>query len=256
LAHQINDCGGMAIVSVDLAYRDYQDFGVAILDLGPNGATYELASLIRRKDARPTPDDVADMLIEICSNSNALVILLDGPQGWKDPSSDLTHCRKCERILNTPAKTGLPGIVKPASYFGFVEFSIQVFNAFDARGWKRFDPANWRGDYPTVIESFPLSAWRSLSLPPLPAKSKSADIDIIKHLRLLGEAGYITNTSSIPTHDELQAVVAGLGGLGLIGSNLHRWHAAGVPPFVLDHSWREGYIVNPGLLPQMPSNFR
>src|SRR6185312_2288012 len=120
----------MTVVSVDLAYRDYRDFGMAVLDDGPSGATYELVLFANGSAQRPTPEHVADIAIDVCKSAGASLILLDGPQGWKDPSNGLTHSRLCERILNTPAKTGLPGNVKPANYLRFVEFAVQVFDAF------------------------------------------------------------------------------------------------------------------------------
>lgn len=173
------------------------------------------------------------------------LILLDGPQGWKDPTNGLAHSRLCERALNTPAKTGLPGDVKPASYLGFVEFAVRVFDALHVRGWPRFDPAAWRPDHSAVIELFPLAAWRSLRLPCLPAKSKARDGDIRRHLELLIDARLIVAGGPAPTYDQLQALVAGLGGLGVSISAPHRYQAIGASPFVLDGTWREGYIVNP-----------
>lgn len=176
---------------------------------------------------------------------DASLVLLDGPQGWKDPLNGVAHSRICERVLNTPGKTGLTGNVKPANYFPFIEFSVQVFDAFQARGWQRFDPASWRPGQPTVIESFPLAAWRSLGLPCLPAKKKTRDTDIRRHLESLVGAGLVAADGPMPTHDQLQALVAGLGGLGISASAAHRYHAVGAPPFNFDGTWREGYIVNP-----------
>jgi hypothetical protein len=235
----------MTVISVDLAYSDYRDFGMAVLDDGPSGARYELLTFADDRAQTPTPEHVADIVIDVCKRADASLILLDGPQGWKDPSNGLAHSRLCERILNTPAKTGLPGDVKPASYLRFVEFAVQVFDAFHARGWQRFDPAAWRPDHSAVIESFPLAAWRSLRLPCLPAKSKARDSDIRRHLECLVGAGLIAGDGPTPTHDQLQALVAGLGGLGISVSAAHRYQAVGAAPFVLDGTWREGYIVNP-----------
>lgn len=235
----------MAIVSVDLAYRDYRDLGIAILDDGPSGATYELLPFTDHRNRTPAPEHVADFIIELCNEVGASLILIDGPQGWKDPANGLTHSRRCERTLNTPAKTGLPGNVKPANYFAFVDFSVQVFDVFHVRGWKRFDPSTWCPGHPAVVESFPLSAWRALRLPFLPAKSKARDIDICRHFELLVGAGLVASNGPTPTHDELQALVAGLGGLGLIANDARRYEAAGAAPFVLDGAWREGYIVTP-----------
>jgi hypothetical protein len=235
----------MAVVSVDLAYRDYRDFGMAVLDDRASGATYELLTFAEGSAQTPTPEHVADIIIDVCKMANASLILLDGPQGWKDPSNGLAHSRLCERILNTPGKTGLPGNVKPATYRRNIEFFIQVFDVFQARGWGRFDPARWRPGYLAVIESFFKAAWLSLGLPYLPAKKKARDRDIRRHLEYLVSAGLIAGDGPTPTHDQLQALVAGLGGLGVSANTAHRYQAVGVPPFILDGTWREGYIVNP-----------
>jgi hypothetical protein len=218
---------------------------MAVLDEGPSGARYELLPFANASAQTPTPKHVANIVIEVCERAGASLILLDGPQGWKDPSNGLTHSRLCERILNTPAKTGLPGHVKPANYLPFVAFAVQVFDAFQARGWQRFDPATWRPGHSAVIESFALSAWRSLQLPSLPAKRKARDMDIRGHLESLVGAGLVAGGGPTPTHDQLQALVAGLGGLGILASAAHRYQAVGAPPFILDGTWREGYIVNP-----------
>ena len=80
------------------------------------------------------PTTLADVIYDFCVREHISIVLLYGPQGWKDPESLLPHCRKCERALNTPAKTGLQGIVKPAPYTAFVEFSIAVFAQLVQRG--------------------------------------------------------------------------------------------------------------------------
>src|ERR1700733_8411452 len=206
----------MTVVSVDLAYRDYRDFGMAVLDDGSLGARYELLPFSNGSALAPTPEHVANVAIDVCRRAGAWILLLDGPQGWKDPSNGLAHSRRCERVLNTPAKTGLPGNVKPANYLRFVEFSVRVFDAFHACGWQRFDPINWRLGQSAVVESFPLAAWRSLGLPSLPAKSKAHDVDIRRHLESLVDAGLVAGVGATPNHDQLQALVAGLACLGIV----------------------------------------
>lgn len=235
----------MTVISVDLAYRDYRDFGMVVLDEGALGAKYEVVPLESDNLKVPTPEHVADFIIGVCMRTNASLILLDGPQGWKDPSNGLTYSRCCERDLNTPGKTGLPGNVKPANYLPFFEFSIRVFDAFHERGWPRYDPVASRSVDSVVIESFPLAAWRSLGLPSLPAKKKARDTDIEKYLRSLTDAGLVAGGGPMLTHDQLQALVAGLGGLGVSACAPGRFKNVGVSPFLLDGKWREGYIVNP-----------
>jgi hypothetical protein len=130
----------MNVVSIDLAHLNWLDFGVAVLREGPLGAAYQVSHFGNGGDQIPTPDRVADMVIDLGRRVGASLILLDGPQGWKDPKNGLVHSRLCERKLNTPGKTGLPGHTKPAGYRPFIEFSVRVYDALDERGWRRFDP--------------------------------------------------------------------------------------------------------------------
>jgi len=48
-----------------------------------------------------------------------------------------------------------------------------------------------------------------------------------------------------PTHDQLQALVAGLAGVGYLRAGPDGVHIAGIPPKKVDGVLREGYIVNP-----------
>lgn len=56
----------MTVVSVDLAHRRYRDFGMVVLDDGPSGARYELALLAHDSQEAPTPEHVADFVIDVC----------------------------------------------------------------------------------------------------------------------------------------------------------------------------------------------
>ena len=61
-------------------------------------------------------------------------MMLDGPQAWKSKTNGFVHARVSERELNTAAKTGLPGMVKPATYRLFAEFCLDVYDALCRRG--------------------------------------------------------------------------------------------------------------------------
>jgi hypothetical protein len=52
-----------------------------------------------------------------------------------------------------------------------------------------------------------------------------------------------------PNHDELQAVVAGLGGMLLLRDGLRACDVHGRAPFVEDGAWREGFILGPAAGP-------
>ena len=234
----------MRIVSVDLAYRDYRNFGAVVLEGDRRPARYRLVEITRLHAETPEPVHTANLLIELCEREGVSLLLLDGPQGWKAPNNGLVHSRICERALNTPAKSGLPGAVKPANYLPFVSFSIDVFTELHARGWCRFDPASWSPGVPTVVESFPLAAWRCLRLVALRAKSRAREIDIRAGLDALVSLGLVT-LGPLPTHDQLQALVAGVAGLSLLAGYSTDYQVVGMAPFFLDGTWREGFIINP-----------
>src|SRR5207249_5300558 len=101
------------VVSVDLAYRNYRDFGAVVLEGGLGPARYRLVELTSPHARSPEPAHTANLLIELCEREGVFLLLLDGPQGLKSPNNGLAHSRICERVLNTPAKSGLPGAVKP-----------------------------------------------------------------------------------------------------------------------------------------------
>jgi hypothetical protein len=194
---------------------------------------------------QPSPIDLARFLNQYCADVGARVLMLDGPQVWRAVDSALTHSRACERELNTPAKTGLPGFVKPANYRTFVSFSVGVFDALCNLGWTRLLRVGvaLQLNSRVAIESFPSSAWHSLGIAPLPAKQKTKSPDFEPRLLALGSILPL-HLSGRPTHDQLQAVVAGLAGLAI---EMNAWNAcavAGLPPFACDGYWREGFIVN------------
>ena len=175
----------MTTVSIDLAYGDYADMGVAVINAAQSDLAVEFVGVAL--SGPPHPEHLARWLVGVCQHYGATVLLLDGPQGWKDAANGLEHSRQCERALNTPAKTGLPGEVKPKSYGRFVAFSITVFDALAAHGWARYTGAEQRRPG-IACESFPLGAWRSLQLPPVPAKRGCTVSVVAERARDLSEA--------------------------------------------------------------------
>lgn len=175
------------------------------------------------------------------------MIFIDGPQGWKDPANGLEHARRCERELATPGKTGLPGCVKPASWTRMAAFSIELFDALSDRGFPRVQSLDdLVSGRKLSIESFPTSAWRTLGLKPLPAKARTSASQLSAWTTRLLDLVPCTFTR-LPTHDELQALVAGLAGLPLIGYQGLSFRLFGSRPTELQGTWREGFIINPAV---------
>lgn len=234
----------MSVVSVDLAYQRYSDVGVVVLEGTGSGVTVQPVRLA----ALPLPPSVSvaplgDFLAALAEDLGAFLIMIDGPQGWKSPDNGIEHSRVCERRLGTPGKTGLPGTTKPGNYLGFISFSIDLFDALAERGWPRLETAT-PGPGMFAVESFPTSAWRSLGLSPLPGKARTT-LEVVTSKTAELARMFALDVREVLSHDELQATVAGLAGLGLLGNPGLGAEAVGVPPFLLEGHWREGFILNP-----------
>jgi hypothetical protein len=275
----------MAVLSVDLATRRWSDLGVVLLDqrrpgTGANPAQGGAAlpgrplfnSLRAADDLAECPvtceifpwndpgtvdaETLAGRLNHLCGVRGVSIVLLDGPQAWKSCDNGLEHARVSERQLNTSAKTGLPGMVKPLTYRPFAEFCLDVYDAMCRRGWRRLDTLGQPGSSPerVLVESYPHAAWKSLGLKPLPSKRRAKVSDLAEAFGAL--RGLISLTvNRPPNHDQLQAIVGGLAGLALEDRNTAGARIVGNPPRREDGHWREGFIVLP-LPPRRPMGLR
>ena len=236
----------MPTLSVDLAFEDYRDIGVvtlARLDGRIKASAVPLTT--RALHGQPSAGGLADALVSLANEISATWIFIDGPQGWKAPDNGCEHSRVCEHALATQGKTGLPGVTKPGNYVGFISFAIELFDALDSRGWPRLRaPAVPPSRRQCAIESFPTSAWRSLGLLPLPGKAATAPEMVLARLQSL-RAMFPLDVEDFLSHDDLQALVAGLAGVALDDGNAAGVSIAGAPPVRLESTWREGFIVNP-----------
>jgi len=192
------------------------------------------------------PGILAGRLNHLCNLRGIRIILLDGPQAWKSTNNSNAHARASERQLNTAAKTGLPGMVKPVSMRAYAEFCLDVYDALSRRGWKRLDVKGEPGSAldRVLIESNPSAAWKALDIKPLPAKRKTRVIDLAERYSALRSLIPLT-TDRPPNHDQLQAIVAGLPGLALDEHDTAGARIVGNPPRREEGHWREGYIVLP-----------
>jgi hypothetical protein len=277
----------MAVLSVDLAFRRWSDLGLVVLERQPvqlASASEAIAALppiaaeVARAEAlSPNPLDapirceliewrdagtvdaniLAGRLNHLCTIRNIRVLMLDGPQAWKSTSNGLEHARVSERQLNTAAKTGLPGIVKPVTYRAFAEFCVDVYDGLCRRGWRRLETHDRPGALAerVLVESYPHAAWKSLGLRALPAKLRAGEDDIAAALAALKTVAPVM-VDRLPSHDQLQAIVAGLPGLALEEQNADGAQIVGNPPRREDGHWREGFIVLPVPPKRGPSHVR
>ncbi len=260
----------MAVLSIDLAYRRWSDLGIVVLDrakaplapfdYGPSARPIACQvippSAAGEADSPINANILAGRLNHLCIMRGIRVMMLDGPQAWKSKTNGFQHARVSERQLNTAAKTGLPGMVKPGTYRPFAEFCLDVYEALCRRGWRRMDTSE-RSTAPqdrVLVESYPYAAWKSLGLTPLPSKRRAKISDLAKAYGDLRALVPFT-TDRPPNHDQLQAIVGGLPGLALDERNTAAVRIVGKPPRREEGHWREGFIVLP-LPPHRPVGLR
>jgi len=234
----------MPVLSVDLACRSWSDLGVVLLEQkGPLIA----CEIIRWQEPDPPPVvELALRLNTLCLERSAGVLMLDGPQAWKSEDNGQAYCRVSERELNTSAKTGLPGTVLPGTYERFVGYCLALYDALGRLGWQRLATRD-HTEGPArkiLVESYPHAAWKSLGIPPLPAKRRCRVSHLAEAYAALTALLPIT-TSQPPNHDQLQAIVGGLPGLAIEQRNQSGTKIVGQPPRWEGGYWREGFIVVP-----------
>jgi hypothetical protein len=155
--------------------------------------------------------------------------------------------RLCERVLNTPAKTGLIGYVKPSSSLRFIAFSINLFHSLRVDfGWHLLTE-DWakRKNRRWIVEGFPTSAWKTMGLKSLPSKTKSSKKDL-KHWQV--ELHIITDfeLNDPLSHDELQAAALLPAGVAIAQKRPDDVVLCGMDPVITrDGDVLEGWIANP-----------
>jgi hypothetical protein len=232
------------VLSVDLALSSDR-LGICHLSKGKGSWTACFVRPIEIGIREPLQStSLALAVYEYCQREYVSVLLIDGPQAWKSPHSKLLHCRECEHILSTPAKTGIIGNVKPKPASRFVEFSIDVFTElFRLGAGEVLDSKIVLTSGTVAAESFPTAAWRALGQKPLPSRARTNDDEIRRRCEWLQQQFGI-KVNGDPTHDEIQALVSGLAGISIVEGSTG-YEAVGAQPVVIDGNRCEGFIVNP-----------
>jgi len=250
----------MAVLSVDLATRRWSDLGLVVLErmCAPDSDEGLIrCEIVLWNEVGPvSAETLAGRLNHLCGVRGIRVMMLDGPQAWKSGSNGLEHARVSERQLNTAAKTGLPGMVKPRTYRPFAEFCVDVYDALCRRGWRRLETREQPGSPQerVLVESYPFAAWKSLGLKPLPSKRRARVSDLAEAFGALRSLIPLA-VDRPPNHDQLQAIVGGLPGLALEERSTASARIVGNPPRREEGHWREGFIVLP-LPPNKPLGLR
>jgi hypothetical protein len=241
-----------AVLSIDLACNRSKDFAVCLIE-EKQGKPAKVSRVDPDIDLELSicpklePARCAEAIWSYCENQTINVLVRDGPQGWKDPSSQLPFSRHCEKLLVAPGKMGRGGHAKPASFASFGHFSIDLFARLTHRGAQLV--AGPRVAVPSgqilVVESFPTSAWRELRILPLPAKRRKVGDEEQKIRLQILESLSGFRAPRLPNHDELQALVAGLAGIAILAGDPSDYLAAGEQVRQVDGVTVEGFIFIP-----------
>jgi hypothetical protein len=199
-----------------------------------------------------TPSRLAKSIDDYARANGIRAVGLDGPQGWRDPATP-PECpgvgRRCEFESKTQGKTGVYPITYPRTQRAWIEFCIEVFDALLTNDDVTLaDPASLhppsRGY--RLVEACPTAAWISSSLKALPAKGKRPQLRPFVE-DLASAFNLPLDPSSLASHDDLQAVVAGLAAAAAVGGPVEPVLTGVAARVVQDgHANRrvEGYIWN------------
>jgi hypothetical protein len=240
-----------SVLGIDLA-QSWANTGIALV--GFDRASERIITVDVAVSAAPTrafsAAALADVIDDLAMRHGVRAVAIDGPLGWRDPSTPPEAKgvgRRCEVECRTQAKTGAYPTTYPNNQRPWVELSIAVFDALLAR--EHVVLANDDalhipvGGY-AVLECFPTSLWRSSGLAALPGKAARPDLGgYIAALR----AAYDLPAFTTSSHDALQAVVAALAALAVVGGPA-RPIPRGVPARIVDVGGTrrrvEGFIWN------------
>lgn len=239
------------VLGIDVASAKWSSNGSATIEFDDSKGifTQVVAGAISWPTTKLTSEALADAIDEFARRDGVCAVSLDGPQGWRDPATDPQTPgvgRRCEYLCRTQGKTGSYPRTYPGNQRQWIEFSIEVFAHLLAKpGVALANSATWEAPAAyAVLECFPTSAWRSSGLAPLPGKNSKPQLE--EYVSSL-EAAYRLPASSIATHDDLQAVVAALTGVGVVGGPASAV-PQGIPSTIVSdpHGSRrvEGFIWN------------
>jgi hypothetical protein len=213
------------VLGIDLASSAWSSNGSATISINLETNTFErvIVPAMTWPNVPLTAVAMADAIDAFARKNSICAISLDGPQGWRDPATPVGQPgvgRRCEYKCKTQGKTGVYPQTFPSNQRPWIQFCIDVFRALLTReGVQLADPASLGRRLATgyvLLECYPTSAWCSSGLPPLPGKSKRPTL--APYIARLAHAYDLpVKSDSLHSHDDLQAVVAALAAVAVVG---------------------------------------
>ncbi len=241
-----------AVLGVDLASARWANVGTALVwcDVGADDvrAIARVAAGVIEWPAHAPVSAVAlaDAIHACAMREGVAAVALDGPHAWRDPArgADAPGVgRLAEFAVRAQCKTGVYPRTFPGTQVAWTRLSIAVFDALlthegvrlatpeDARRAGDARPPRAGAGY-LLLESFPTAIWRATGLTPLPAKSRRPDVAAF-YARLAD--AFALPAADVTSHDDLQALVAALAGVGVAGGPVEA-RAHGASPREVPHA--------------------
>lgn len=244
-----------AVLGVDLASTRWADVGTALVwcDVPAGVVTRVVPGAIRWPAHLPvSADALADAIHDCAVREGVTAVALDGPHAWRDPARAAEGPgvgRLAEFAVRAQCKTGVYPRTFPGTQQAWTRLSIAVFDALLAReGVRLATPEDARSERSArervdargphardgylLLESFPTAIWRAAALTPLPAKSRRPDVAAF-YSRLAD--AFALPAADVVSHDDLQAIVAALAGVGVTGGPVEA-RAHGAPHREVPHA--------------------
>lgn len=238
-----------SVLGIDLACRSWNDIGSASITFDRQRFVKATPNAIAWPAEDLAPSAVARAIDSFARANGIAAVSVDGPQGWRDPAASSTRKgvgRACEYASRTPGKTGELGVAYPSTFLRWIQFSIEVFTELRRHPDVVLanDPS---GDLPKLqtgywlLECFPTSTWRTSGLEALPGHRRAPPYIVAEYAKRLVRAYSLPASATTRNHDHLQAVVAALPAVGLLGGPA-KAVARGEPARLTDGTLVEGLI--------------
>lgn len=208
------------VLGIDVGSRSWGDNGSALIEYNDTRFLKVDPGAISWPTGNLTPASLAGVIDNYARNHDVEAVAIDGPQGWRDPETPAGTPgvgRRSEYECRTQGKAGVYPVTYPRNQLRWFDFSVQLFDALLARrDVVLAQPGAVVGEGPgyAVLECFPTSIWRTSGLQPLPGKRRHPNLTTYKDAlaAVYGLPGFVTKS-----HDDLQAVVAALAAVAVVG---------------------------------------
>lgn len=208
------------VLGIDVASSSWKANGSALIEYDEAGVRRVVPGVIPWPSVPLTPAALAGAIDKFAREHAIDAAALDGPHGWRSPDTPAGAPgvgRRSEYECRTQGKTGVYPVTYPRNQRPWIEFSIQLFDALLALPGVVLadrETAIIAGAGYAVLECFPTSTWRTSGLKPLPGKGKRPPL--LPFSQALATA-YRLPAFVSHSHDDLQAVVAALAAVAVIG---------------------------------------